>query len=446
MDRLSTGIKDHKLLASVLNIKALLLFGGVAHVFATFAVYLIGAARLVPNWIYPEGVLREDPSRYLIRCRELSLAMSNGNFDFLYTYQEQIQIRLYALSHFLQARFIGSNVLTFELVNLPLFLALLFLVYKIGEIVFGKRIGIVSAYLLVFFPSLMLHTTQPLRDLLFIVVFLFLVFLLLKLLTKDLSAKQSFGWVAIACLNFLLLWFVRDSMFPVYFAVVLAAFVFMAIRVFYDGWRFKWNVFPLTGLAIAIFLTPFLLSNYLPLKRGEKPESRDSSIVKSNVTNRSGQPAYLRKINTIRYGFSVSYRDAGSNIDAGYLFENSSDLITYLPKAAAIGLFAPFPNTWLGEGVEYGKTGRLISGFETLIFYLIMILAVYSVYKDRSLPTFFLATIFLIGVTSLGLVMINVGAIYRMRYVFWILLIIAATNGALKIATSLRIRQTEAII
>jgi len=126
-----------------------------------------------------------------------------------------------------------------------------------------------------------------------------------------------------------------------------------------------------------------------------------------------------------------SYPGTISNIDAEVQMESWGDVIRYLPRAAEIGLFAPFPGMWVAPGAMVGRSGRMISGFETLMVYVVMLLGLWGLWKQRDqLAIWFLATTAVLSVILLGLVTTNVGALYRMRYPFWMLLIIVGVDGA----------------
>nr|MBA2734550.1 hypothetical protein [Acidobacteriota bacterium] len=112
-------------------------------------------------------------------------------------------------------------------------------------------------------------------------------------------------------------------------------------------------------------------------------------------------------------------------------FTSKADIVRYLPRAAVIGLFSPFPNMWFVEGVQVGLKGRIFCGLETGVMYLLEILAVLGVwFRRQQLTTWLLLLIISAGVTALGLVVGNIAALYRMRYVFWILMIILGMEGA----------------
>jgi hypothetical protein len=64
------------------------------------------------------------------------------------------------------------------------------------------------------------------------------------------------------------------------------------------------------------------------------------------------------------------------------------------------------------------------------LIYLLWFPALACVWRwRRDARVWFLLVVILIGAVALGLVVVNVGALYRMRYVFWIALMILASGG-----------------
>jgi hypothetical protein len=136
------------------------------------------------------------------------------------------------------------------------------------------------------------------------------------------------------------------------------------------------------------------------------------------------------RVGSVRYRFTAIYSESGSNIDSDVRFRHLGDLLKYLPRAFEIGLWAPFPRTWGDAGRRVGSTGRLLSGAETLAMYVFELLALVAVFRPpRRLAAWLLLSVSTFGVTLLGLVVPNVGALYRFRYAFWLLLIILGAKG-----------------
>jgi hypothetical protein len=126
-------------------------------------------------------------------------------------------------------------------------------------------------------------------------------------------------------------------------------------------------------------------------------------------------------------------------------FKSNADIARYLPRAVQIGFFAPFPNSWLARGALVGLKGRMLSGLETGSTYVLLLLAIVSLWRRRrALSAWLLAAIFAMAVTTLGLVIGNLSVLYRMRYAYWMLLIILGADGAVQVFSALSSRSRKA--
>jgi hypothetical protein len=142
-----------------------------------------------------------------------------------------------------------------------------------------------------------------------------------------------------------------------------------------------------------------------------------------------------------RAQFVKVYRGSGSAVDEDVAFRDTSDIILYAPRAAAVGLFAPFPSMWFGRGGRVGFGGRLLAGVEMLLLYLAAALACAGAWRARREPAAWLLLAFaLANILALGLVVTNVGALFRLRYPFLILLLILCAGWAGR----LTVRRAEA--
>jgi hypothetical protein len=140
------------------------------------------------------------------------------------------------------------------------------------------------------------------------------------------------------------------------------------------------------------------------------------------------------KVQQVRDSFAYRYKDSGTLIDPDVEFITVTDVVRYLPRAMEIGFLAPFPDKWLGAGKEVGLAGRILSGAEMLAAYGLELLALFGAWWSRKrLSTWLLVCITVFGVTTLGLGLINVGALFRMRYAFFVLLIVLGMNGLMQI-------------
>ncbi len=172
-----------------------------------------------------------------------------------------------------------------------------------------------------------------------------------------------------------------------------------------------------------------------------KPDAHRDAVVTISQDNHSASPGrtglqepelpsrnplslIAARVGTVRQRFVDEFSEASSNIDSNVQLNSTSDLVRYLPRAAAIGFFAPFPNMWFATGNQVGSVGRLISGVETMATYVVEALAMIGLWRGsrgrRRFSVWFLWLVATMGMISLGLVVVNVGALYRLRYVFLI--------------------------
>lgn len=116
---------------------------------------------------------------------------------------------------------------------------------------------------------------------------------------------------------------------------------------------------------------------------------------------------------------------AGSIVDGDIKPRSSMELAAYLPRALAVGLFAPYPNTW----AERATLPRVIGTIETLLWYLLApgILAILILRPSRQLVAcliFGAAVLTVLSYTSP-----NVGTLHRIRYGQLFLFVLVGTIG-----------------
>jgi hypothetical protein len=152
----------------------------------------------------------------------------------------------------------------------------------------------------------------------------------------------------------------------------------------------------------------------------------------------------LKQVGQRRAGFGM-YGARESDIAADVRLHTAGDVLRFLPRAAVIGFLAPFPRMWIERG-SYGLAGRLLSGAETLVMYFLYLAAGVCVWRNRRQSEMWL--LFLVatlGTIALGLVVVNAGALYRLRYVFWIVFIIMAADSFIHF-TILRTSATKSLM
>src|SRR5437660_7968312 len=128
------------------------------------------------------------------------------------------------------SRWVSFNILTIEPLNLIYYLAVLILVFKIGEVVLDYRSCLIAAMIVALWPSFLLHTTQLLRDPLLVLSVLVLVWSVVQSLRRELSWRRGLllGFASVAAIVSIRI--VRLPMWYVIIAAVVSAAVLLAVR------------------------------------------------------------------------------------------------------------------------------------------------------------------------------------------------------------------------
>lgn len=362
-----------------------------------------------------------------------------------------VHVKLYSLSFALFSPVFGQTILSAEPLNLFYYLATLLLIFALGREAFGEREGLLAAVIFAAaVPSYLLHTTQLLKDPLFVVVTLTLVLVSLKWLTTEYTPAKGLLAGAVGGAAAASLWLIKNSAWWVVLAVMLLGAALCVARQVRRRAVLAGNLAGITlMLAIALGVSHFVTPYWLPKEywMPYKPGAADNRAAPAAATaetppaaagttpgggaRRSWSSRVVARVTDARALFIELYPDAGSNIDADVRFVGAADVVRYLPRAALVGLCAPFPDTWLRASGSVGRAGRMLSGCETLVMYFVQLLALQSLWhRRRQLPVWLLVLTALLGVVALGLVVVNVGALYRQRYLFWILFVIAGAEAA----------------
>jgi len=347
------------------------------------------------------------------------------------TWPTQLHVRLYSLPVAVLGGGNNFNILMIEPLNLIYYLAILVLVFKLGKLVFDYRTGLIAAAIVALWPSLLLHTTQLLRDPLLITAVLILMLSLTLCLKSDLAWSRAILVGGAGAAAIVLIRIVRLPMWNLLWPMVVLAMLFLIIRVVGQRRCAAGTLVCAIILIAAMLITPRFQSAF----HNQQIVNRPRIIVPEEVQKLPVE----EQIETRRHAFSLQNDPsgeavpsaAGSDIDQGVQFKSTTDIIRHVPRAMVVGFFAPFPNMWFSGGKQVGASGRLLSGFETLLSYMIECLALFGLWRERkNLSAWFIFLVVTLGALGLGLVVANVGALYRLRYPFWALLIVCGASGA----------------
>jgi Dolichyl-phosphate-mannose-protein mannosyltransferase len=430
------------------------------HLALSLSINLAGRFNLLPGLFDESGIssaLAFDSFFYRTKAMELVATLSRGHVaDWLFA-PLPFHVKLYSLSFAALSPLLGFTMLSAEPLNMLYYLLIVILVFKLGEEVFDERTALLAAAIVALWPSFLLHTTQLLRDPLFIVMILSLVLVITRWLTREHALSRAILEALAAAAASAVVWLTRYNIWKLIWGFVLLGVVLLIVRQLLERRRLAGNIAGALLLLIMLMGVPFVLGKFLrpdaftsqppsaeELARYSLPPCLDETRA-ATVKTESGAWARLRakadawvaSLGEFRRSFTKFYGDAGSNIDVCVRMNTVGDLVHYLPRGAANGFFAPYPNMWLRSGNTVGLSGRLLSGIEMLAMYLIELLAIFGLWKERRrLPVWLIFLIACFGIIAHGLVVLNVAVLFRMRYVFWMLLIILGARGAMRFVSA----------
>jgi hypothetical protein len=382
------------------------------------------------------------------------------------------------------------------------YLLIVFTVSRLGTLLFDRRAGVVAATMVAAWPSFFVHSTQLVRDPLFILGQLALVTgMVLLLLRGDAGWRRCLEIAAWSIAGFyaaysvrtytgelnVLVWMLalvllvigavqqrhvpwRKAVVGLLVLLVLGQVVFARLRVKDPGLR---PVAPFASVAVVLRQDENSLRSIEQLanpdaaaaagamraaraaNRGgpytrEEQQRRDAAAASGERGDVASQAPsspmtiaqkleyWLLLVVDKRNDFSRFDIVGGSNIDRDVTFAHGGDVIRYMPRAIQIGLAAPFPVDWFGAG-EGGRVVRMVAGVETAVMYVLIPFALLAVWRCHRHLAVWLSILFAVGgMTLLGLIVPNVGTIFRLRYSFWFLIVVIAAPEVRRLVTQLR--------
>jgi len=403
------------------------------HISVAAAVLAVGRYQLMPAQFRADGLgeFASDCFPYQDEAVELVSVLRTQGLTTWATWPTQLHVRLYSLPLAVLSRWMGFSVLAIEPLNLFYYLAILALVFRLGKEVFDYRAGLLAATIVALWPSLLLHTTQLLRDPLLLVVVLILILAITRGLKRDYPWHRGVLVGILAALAIVVIRIVRVPMWDLTILMVGLFAVFLLARLVRERRLLIGNVGLAAIMIAAIVVTPHFQSAF----RNQQHTTARRRILPEQI-----QALPLSdQIGLRRAAFGLDADDPeritsapGSVMDPDVHLNGRADIIRYLPRAAAIGFFAPFPNMWLSSGAEVGFSGRFLSGVETLFTYALECFALAGLWRARKqLAPWLLFAMVGIGAVALGLVVNNIGALYRLRYSFWILIVVLGAGGVM---------------
>ena len=393
----------------------------------TIAVFCVGHFQLLPNAfdIRGIGLFAVDGGVYQHIASALADSLRIGDFSGWLQIQSPFHVRLYSFTFLFPGTIVGHNILAAEPLNLAYYLGILALIYRIGTELFNSKSGLLAAALVAVWPSFLMHSIHLLRDPLAILLMLALIWILIIALKRELSWRESLMSALGGLALLALFWLTRGNMWNLILLALPLTTLLLLFR-FRRERKIAYANLAVLGvlIAAALVIPPRIQSaGFGPARVASPLLTIGSTSDKQTFWQRLG-----RQVKSRRAAFRI-YPGNASDMDTEVQFDNSGDVLRFLPRATVIGFLAPFPNMWFQEGTN-GRAARLVTGAETLTMYALYIPAMLCLWRNRrNLSMWLVFLVAAIGMIALGVVVVNAGALYRLRYVFWILIVLLASEG-----------------
>ncbi len=450
--------------------RRLLIAATLLHVALAVGLFWTGRAQVAPGLIDGDGIMGSfafDSYEYQSGAGHLLEVFRQDGVQAWATASAPVHVKVLSIEFALFGPLFGDSPLSAEPFNLLCYVAIVGFTLALGREVGGERAGLIAAVVVALWPTLLLHTLQLLKDPLFIAGALTLVLCVTTWVTREYGARVAVATGAFTTIVISLLLLIRSSFAIVIFALVLLGLVLLIVRQIVERRPLYWNMVA-SILILSVGALLLLLSHtmhggqkfkHYPSDQSGQPKAVEGTGMKVPTVTSYLPRLHLEdvsltyigrfhlaanrmalRVGSVRYRFTAVYSKAGSNIDPDIRFRDIEGLLLYIPRAFEIGCCAPFPEMWASAGSRVGSAGKLLSGAETLVMYVFELLALVAVFRPpRRLAALLLFSVSAFGVMLLGLVVPNVGALYRFRYTFWVLLIVlGAKGGEAVIALSVR--------
>ena len=408
-----------------------LLLAAAIHVALAITIFVAGHFRLFPNTFDQNGIaitFAIDGTSYQRLAGDLVEEWRSNGFTAWLNMKAPLHSRLHSIAFATLGKLLGPNILAAEPLNLFYYLAILICVYFLGREVFNPQTGFIAASIVALWPSFLFYSTQLIRDSLSIACLLALLLALIFVLGRDLSWRKGIAIGIAGALLATLFWLVRANMWNILLVVIAITVVMLVIQMLRKRRFIIGNALAMLFVIATALLVPTRLES-TPLYGARPPLTRLAIPSAAHPAPPEGVFATaIKQISTRRAGFRL-YAARASDIDPDVQFSTTGDIVRFIPRALVIGFFAPFPRMWVEAG-SFGFATRIWSGLETLAMYFLYVLVVLCVWRERrNLKMWLLFLVATIGMLALGLVVVNAGALFRLRYVFWMMLIVLAARG-----------------
>jgi hypothetical protein len=330
-----------------------------------------------------------------------------------------------------------ADPLSFAPINSLIWAINICCVYKIVNQLFPdrRRLAIVTALTFGLLPSYFLHTTQLLKDPLYIMGILLMFWGCIDLL----SVRRTIGSVFLLSLGVLIAYLNRTYILEPLICLSLLAAIFELWQTRRAWGQAGLAILIIAGLGVYCYIQrPEIQIQPLSGQQGHiQPKPQPKAEIPTNSRNRNGHAVSklvekgVGKISYLRERYIRKYPNAGTNIDTNVHFRSLADILAYIPRATLVGFLAPFPLHWFEDAKTAGRASRLVAGLEMVVWYVLLVGFLYFLVTGPvdlySRVWMLVYTLSLVLLTAL--VVTNIGALYRMRFVYFLPILIGGLEG-----------------
>jgi hypothetical protein len=395
----------------------------ILHLLLTLSIFSVGRIGLFPSQFDRDGLgeFAHDSKEFRTKAIALADTLRSGDIGSWAKSQITFHVKAYSLDLVLMRPLLGVNILAVEPLNLVYYLTILVLTFSLAQLVAGQRAAWPAVVIVGLWPSLLLHTTQLVRDPLLITAILTLVLVVTGLLTRTHNWRSAAFTSMMGTGACFVIWLCRRDIWLVITIVVGLSAVLLMVRILRERKLIVWNLAILMALCVLVIVIP---------RKGRVTQPGIVVPGAAVIVPRYQDGSIWSQIAVARDKFISEGRlQSGSIIDEDVSFSSRTDVLKYIPRALEIGFLAPFPTMWFTAGRNVGLSGRLLAGIETLTTYMIEFMAGLFAWRNKHRLSVWLLTLTVgTGLLALGMVVVNVGTLYRIRYPFWILMTIMAAS------------------
>ena len=451
---------------------SLYLFLFLFHASVAVLLYLIANSDFLAHLHNGEGFwnFSRDSTLYHAESVQMVEYLRNGEWrawfsSFPYHHNVKIVSIIYWLTG-------TTSPISYEIVNGTVWALSVVITFRLSYLISKDRLVSILTVLFFFQPSVLIMSTQILRDSIFILGFVMVCY---GWITLMLSSARWTATVNII-IGIMLIFIMRSYLLPPFIIFFAASFVYVF---FY----FRDIVFQVTLLMIVtmilqyssthIYINPVFQDEFVEnMKIHDKKagnlideeqisENRAEQISENRAEQISENRVKLGSVNgskpsasepadtleqeelgfddgvksnptvldllsnrlmMLRDGFTNVNLRAGSIIDSTVRYDDFYSALFYLPRAAQVAFLSPFPDQWLRSGKETGRVGVLVAAIEMAVWYALLVGIVLAIYFGRGTINILLPILILSAsiVILLGYTIPNVGTIYRIRQGFMI--------------------------